>query len=114
MTDEKFLEKLIRLAWDNGYEYQKDDDYSELQDVVFNYMENHYEVHFHELELGQDYWVNLERFIFDHDFIRVLCELKYKEELHPHEVNIILAMLAQSTDRVNFLKETFSDLVEGE
>ena len=111
LTDEQFLEKLIRLTWDEGYGYLK------------NYSSKDYDVKIKVhiitgdilLEINQDYMsmysCSIERIIFDHEFIKVLCKLK---NIHADGLmrDVILGNLATSTDRIAYLKKTFGGLVQ--
>lgn len=115
MTKEEFFEKLLRLTWDNGYEYHKDNDYHEFDCVVHDPITGDFLVRFRELELGQDFFNNIERFLIDHEFIRVLCELRWKPKSFK-EARIkeewVMGNLAHSQDRLAYLQKTFSCLVE--
>lgn len=130
MKDEEFLEKLIGLAGVHGY---KRFNYQAFDSVVSISTEERtdYELQFKKINgdnFSDDYWnINLERIIFDFNFIEALLKAERKilrerkvysyiagDSVHQFMVETVLKELVLATDRVNFLKETFSDLVEGE
>ena len=115
MNDTEFLEKLLRLAWKNGYEY------------LTSYGTNHY------IELLEDktdgyllkiyskktdyfrYTVNIERIIFDHDFIKTLYKIREAKKNYNFstlEYRYILEKLACSNNRIDYLRKEFEGLIK--
>ena len=112
MNDTEFLEKLLRLAWKNGYEY------------LTSYGTNHY------IELLEDktdgyllkiyskktdyflYTVNIERIIFDHDFIKILIKLLHDRDVPSGPLYCVLSNLANSENRIEYLRKEFEGLIE--
>ena len=119
-----FLSRLIRLTWDNGWElFPLDDNVDKSSLSVQKYDphdigDDHIKVSLYDLDGYQLMSCSLERIIFDHDFIRVLCELMIKAEIWNKKVAVsqltktILIMLVQESDRPRYLMDTFQELVE--
>lgn len=110
MNNEEFLEKLIRLTIDSGWgnESNKNCYVFKSRDCI--------EVSFEResnLKVIEDIATHLERIIFDHDFIKVLCGLSLTFQIRTDikDYKGILAQLATSTDRTKFLMDTFGELI---
>ena len=114
MKDTEFLEKLLRLAWKNGYE-------------SFNFLSTNHGWSYKMFQTGSGHFVigmlremesaggvNIERFIFDHDFIKTLYELLPNRLLRSdiQDYTGILARLACSNNRIEYLRKEFEGLIE--
>lgn len=116
LSDEKFIEQLIRLTWDNGYVLASGRTYKNfnIRKDVFGY---HFVASIPNSISPNSIWLSLERIIFDHEFIKILSKMVYVEEdenmdfeefWRHHGMQIFL-----KTDRVVYLRQEFSCLVEG-
>jgi len=122
MTDEQFLEKLIRLAWDNGYELLSD--YGRVKDTklsIYIFEDVGIQLFFMEKRMIGGWeaveTLSIERIIFDHDFIKTLIihrgkRLGVGDVFRENWLLDILSGLAISKDRVQYLKDEFEALLK--
>jgi len=115
LTNEQFLEALIRLAWDEGYELALGYNESPLFEVT---VKNGSLRAISKIIQAEVLNLDIHRILFDHDFIKVLCELNgkflgeaYEKHWRKDMCGVILEELAlEEFDRINVLREHFEDL----
>ena len=117
MKTEKFLEKLIRLTLVNGFmlPFYEAFEFSKIESYSGGYL-----LQIEDEERPRDS-IEYERIIFDHDFIRVLCELAWENLTEDQKFYFdrlenlerkTLGELVQSTDRPQYLLKTFGELID--
>ena len=114
MKDTEFLEKLLRLAWKNGYKYLTiygtNNSLEWLADTDVCILKIYYEKSSYLL-----FAVNIERVIFDHSFIKTLYKIREAKKNYNFstlEYRYILEKLACSNNRIDYLRKEFEGLIK--
>ena len=111
MTDAEKLQKLIEMAWENGWQGFS----PEIFEIEYHYYKGSdnfclIEKNYAPGNEPEVYQINT--IIFDHEFIKALCKAKYGVRTHVGNAPLWgerIKELAVSTNRIDYLYEIFCE-----